>query len=80
MIVTPRQDDGKAIREKIDMIAILIVTDDGRAYAMSDSVQSALECIKSVKKPTTVTYIEGTEKRLEWLGRAFDVIEEVKAV
>lgn len=57
------------------MVAILIVTDDGRAYAMSDSVQSALECIKAVKKPTKATYIKGTEKRLEWLGRAFDVIE-----
>lgn len=57
------------------MIAILIVTDTGKAYVMSESQEAAMKCIKSIKKPTKATYIEGTEKRLEWLGRAFDVIE-----
>lgn len=57
------------------MIAILIVTDTGKAYVMSESQEAAMKCIKSIRKPTKAVYVRDREKRLAYLGKAFDMIE-----
>ena len=55
------------------MVTILIVTDKGQAYAMSDKLSSAVKCLENVKKCKPV-FISDTEKRLMYLSKAYEVI------
>ena len=58
------------------MLAILIITDQGKVYAMGQSVESATACIESLKgKPIQVSYIADKEKRLRYLSKAYEVVE-----
>jgi hypothetical protein len=60
------------------MVAIMIVTDKGKAYTMSSSIDAAVACIESLRNEKgriDVKYIADREKRLQYLTKAFDVIE-----
>jgi hypothetical protein len=57
------------------MVSIFIVTDTGETFAMSDNAKSVLKCLEAVKKGAHATYIADTEKRLAYLGRAYEMIE-----
>jgi hypothetical protein len=57
------------------LVTILIITDEGQVFAMSDGVKSCLKCLESVKKNTHATYLADTGKRLAYLGRAWEKIE-----
>lgn len=58
------------------MLAIMIVTDKGQAYAMGQSIESATACIESLRgKPIQVSYIADKEKRLRYLSKAYEVVE-----
>lgn len=55
------------------MVTILIVTDNGQAYAMSDKLSSAVKCLESVKQCRPV-FINDTERRLQYLSKAYELI------
>lgn len=57
------------------MVSILIVTDTGQTFAMSDNAKTVLKCLEAVKKNSHAIYIADREKRLSYLGKAFDMIE-----
>ena len=57
------------------MVSILIVADDGQVFAMSNNVKTVLKCLEAVKQGARATYITDNEKRLAYLGRAWEKIE-----
>jgi hypothetical protein len=57
------------------MVAIFIVTDKGEAYCMSSTIEDATACLESVKAGAKAKYIHDRERRLQYITRAFDVIE-----
>lgn len=60
------------------MVAIMIVTDKGKAYCMSSTLEQAAACIESLrndKRRIDVKYISDKERRLKFLAKAMDVIE-----
>jgi hypothetical protein len=57
------------------MVSILIVADDGQVFAMSNNIKTCLKCLESVKHGAHATYITNNEKRLAYLGRAWEKIE-----
>lgn len=63
----------------MSVVTIMIVTDSGKAYCMSRSVPDAVACIESLRRnqgKINVSYIKDSERRLRYLSRAFDAIEE----
>lgn len=57
------------------MVAIVIVSDKGQVFTMSRSLKEAVKCLKSVKKPTKPIYVNDDERRVEYLARAWELIE-----
>lgn len=42
---------------------------------MSKSLKEAVKCLESVKKPTQLVYVNDVERRIEYLARAWELIE-----
>ncbi len=59
------------------MVAIVIFTDKGEAYCMSNSPGAVVDCVKAVtsRDDMQIKYIGDTEKRLKYISRAVDSIE-----
>jgi hypothetical protein len=57
------------------LVTVLIITDKGQAYAMSDKLETAKKCLESVKN-CKVSFISDTEKRLLYLCEAYKRITE----
>lgn len=57
------------------MVAIIIATDKGEAYCMSKDFSSLNACMRAVANKKKFSYVRETEKRLQYIERAFDMIE-----
>ena len=57
------------------MVSIVIFTDKGEAYCMGRSPKEVAGIVEAFKDKHQIKYIRDTEKRLQFIARAVDLIE-----
>jgi len=59
------------------MVAIVIFSDDGKAYCMGRDKNSVVDCVTAVTKSgkMDLKYVADHEKRVKYISRAFEAIE-----
>ena len=60
------------------MVAVVIFTDKGEAYCMGQSSRAVVDCVQAVneKGRKAIHYIGDAEKRVKYIARAFEQIEQ----
>ena len=62
------------------MVAVVIFTDRGEAFCMSQNSRAVVECVQAVndKGKKAIHYIGDAEKRLKYIARAFETMEQAE--
>lgn len=60
------------------MVAVVIFSDKGEAFCMGKSCESVIDCVHAVtsQKKMQIKYISDTEKRMKYIAKAFETMEE----
>lgn len=60
------------------MVAVVIFSDKGEAFCMGKSRESVIDCVHAVtsQKKMQIKYISDTEKRMKYIAKAFETMED----